>query len=417
MALSGARKIACPFCGLACDDLLLREGGEIDTRGCPKAKAGFARAAGETRHFAHGAPVALGQAAEAAAAILRAARQPLITGLGADLAGQRALLALADRTGAVIDRWQSAAQLRNLAVTEETGAFLATFGEVANRADVALLIGGALATDFPRFFERLLAAPQPLYRSAPPWVAYLGPAPDPALPIAENISAEPASLAEALGGLSTLVAGRKLAADRPGGVAPARLEAVAARLKAARYGAIIWDAAIFPAPEGEIAVRFILEILRNLNLKTRAVGLPLGGSDNAQGASQAMLWQAGWPGRISYARGVPEHDPWRNDSERVVAAGETDALLWVAATSPNPPPKSAAPTIALVAGDVALDPVPAVAIRVGIPAIDHAGTVIRADGVIALPLDAARPSKALPTVAEAAHAILDAMGLDAMGSP
>ncbi len=403
------RKIACPFCGLACDDLAVGDR-HVDTRGCPKAAAGFARNAKETRHLLAGRSASLGEAAAAAAEILGKARRPLITGLGADLAGQRALIALADRAGAVIDRWQSAAQLRNLAVTQEAGAFLATFAEVANRADVVLLIGGTLEGDFPRFAERLLQAPRPLYRAEPPWIAYLGPEIEPAnFPIAERMTVAADRLAELLGALSAILDGRKLGAAEAGGIAAKTLEALAARFAGARYGAIIWDAAIFPAPEGEIAVRLLLEILRHLNRKTRAVGLPLGGNDNAQGAAQAMLWQAGWPGRLSFARGAPDFDPWLHDAERLLQEGEADALLWVAATSPAPPPATEAATIAIVAGDVALTRDPAVAIRVGIPAIDHGGTVMRADSVIALPLEAARPS-ALPSVAAAAHAILERMG-------
>jgi formylmethanofuran dehydrogenase subunit B len=63
--------------------------------------------------------------------------------------------------------------------------------------------------------------------------------------------------------------------------------------------------------------------------------------------------------------------------------------------------------IAIVADDVELPAPPAVEIRVGIPGIDHAGEIARADTVIALPLRAARPSDR-PSVATAALAILAA---------
>ena len=57
------------------------------------------------------------------------------------------------------------------------------------------------------------------------------------------------------------------------------------------------------------------------------MGLALGGNDNALGASQALLWQTGWPSRVSFSRGMPEHDPWLYDAERLVKAGEADALV------------------------------------------------------------------------------------------
>jgi formylmethanofuran dehydrogenase subunit B len=399
--------VACPFCGLICDDVVL-EGDRVDTHGCAKGAAGFARRPATAIHRVAGQPATLAHAAAVAASLLGAARQPLITGPGADLAGIRGLLALADRLGAVMDRWQSSAQLANLAVVQRAGALAATFGEVANRADVVLLLGGDPARDQPRFFERLLRNRAPLYRSAP-WVTFLGPeaaAPgDPA--VRERIALEAERILDALSLLAMLLGRRRVAADAT--LPHAALVALAERLHAARYGAIVWDAAAFPAAEREPVATLVLQMLRQATLQTRCVGLPLGGGDNAQGAAQAMLWQAGWPGRLSFAGGVPAHDPWLYDAERMIAAGEADALLWVAAVTPSPPPAAAPPTVALVAGDAVLSIAPAVEIRVGVCGVDHPGTMMRADTVVALPLAASRPS-ALPSVATAAAAILACLG-------
>ncbi len=405
-----ARMIACPFCGLACDDLTVGDG-DIDTRGCPKAAAGFARPSGSAEHRVAGRPVSLEEATGAAAEILSAARAPLVTGLGADLAGVRALLALADRTGAIVDRWRSSAQLSNLAVVQRTGALMATFGEIANRADAVLLVGRDPTPEYPRLFERLLRSRAPLYRGAPPWVGYIGPAAGaPAdMPPEAKILVDAPRLLEVLGALAALIRGRQITGSPAGELPLEPLRKLAQRLATARYGAIIWDVAAFPLGAAEPAVEMLVHILRLLNRGTRCVGLPLGGSDNAQGAAQAMLWQAGWPMRVSFAAGAPAHDPWCFDAERLMAAGEIDALLWVAALSASPPPATTVPTIAVVAPDVVLPKAPAVEIRVGIPGIDHGGAVTRADGVIALPLAATRPS-ALPSVAAAAAAILERLG-------
>jgi formylmethanofuran dehydrogenase subunit B len=400
--------IACPFCGLVCDDLRL-EGGRVDSRGCAKGAAGFARPSGTREHRIAGRPASLAEAAAAAATLLAEARQPLITGLGADIAGLRALLALADRSGAMVDRWQSAAQLSNLSVVQRAGAFAATFGEVAGRADAVLLLGRDPTPEHPRLIERLLRNDRALYRSAAPWVSYIGP---PALApagiaLGAEAPVEAAALLDALSALSALLRDRRVA---NGAALPlAALGRIAQRLKSARYGAILWEAAAFAPGEAQLAVALVLHILRSLNTTTRCVGLPLGGGDNAQGASQTMLWQAGWPGRLSFATGAPEHDPWRFDAERLLAAREVDALLWVSSLSPTPPPATTVPTVALIAPDVTLAAAPAVEIRVGVPALDHAGTAVRADTVIALPLAATRPSP-LPSVAAAATAILERLG-------
>jgi formylmethanofuran dehydrogenase subunit B len=100
---------------------------------------------------------------------------------------------------------------------------------------------------------------------------------------------------------------------------------------------------------------------------------------------------------------MPEHDPWRWDAERMLGAGEADALLWVSSAA-APPPDAAIPTVVLVAADVDLAAEPQVAIRIGIPGLDHPGTAVRADGVIALPLGALRATS-LPSAAAALGAI------------
>ena len=61
-----------------------------------------------------GSPVALEAAIEEAARLLGASRLPVIAGLGADVAGTRAALALAQRLGGVVDHMQSTAVLRDL---------------------------------------------------------------------------------------------------------------------------------------------------------------------------------------------------------------------------------------------------------------------------------------------------------------
>jgi formylmethanofuran dehydrogenase subunit B len=383
--------LTCPFCGLACDDLALADGA-IDTRGCAKAAAGFGRRTGVAAHAVGGQPASLDEAAAAAARLLRAARAPLIAGLGADLAGIRTLLALADRTGATIDHAHSPAFLRNLAVVQATGWVASSFSEITNRADYVLVVGRDPTPRYPRWRERLVGNSGALYRAAPPEVEILDPP--------EN------DLLDVLGALRLLVAGGTLRPAAVGGVATAALGRVAERLRAARYGVVAWTVGEFAESGAELAVETIAEIVRALNKSTRCVGLPLGGDDNAQGAVQAMLWQAGWPSRISFATGVPRYDRWGNDAARLLASGEADALLWVAAIAAVPPPAAAVAVIALVAGDVALAAPPAVTIRIGCPALDHDGAVVRADGLVTLPLRAARPSAA-PSVAAAAAAILE----------
>jgi formylmethanofuran dehydrogenase subunit B len=398
--------VTCPFCGLACDDIHVSRG-EINTRGCVLAREGFARAAPEPRpHAVGGRAATFDQAISEAARILRNASTPLVYGLDADLNGVRALLALAERVGASVDHAGSGPTLANAAVARASGWVTATFAEVANRADFILLVASNPDLRFPRFRERLLENKTPLYRAGPPSVAYLGLADEATASIAAPLRAivDRTHLLPALAALSLILLGR----EPDGARRELPLEAlrgIAERLKRAQYGTIVWDLASFQPDVAELAVEYIAAMLRRLNAKTRCVGLPLGGSQNVLGAMQAAIWQAGWPLRLSFADGTLHHDPWRHDGLRMLAQDEADVLVWVATSYGRPPPVPAATVIAIISDHAVLPSPAAVEIRVGIPGIDHAGEIVRADTVIALPLQRARPSDR-PSVARAAQAIL-----------
>ena len=106
-----------------------------------------------------GAPASLEEAAAAAAQLLARSGQPLIAGLGADIEGARAAIALAKRLGGVVDHMHSAALMRDLDCLRETGVMLTTPGEARVRADVVLLVGDALLQTWPALTERLLRSP------------------------------------------------------------------------------------------------------------------------------------------------------------------------------------------------------------------------------------------------------------------
>src|SRR6266568_8102786 len=103
-----------------------------------------------------GRPVALADATAEAARLLGASRLPVIAGLGTDIAGARAAVALAERVGGVIDHMNSAALLRDLDVAREAGVMVTTPNEAHVRADTLLLIGPGLTSAWPELPGRLL---------------------------------------------------------------------------------------------------------------------------------------------------------------------------------------------------------------------------------------------------------------------
>jgi formylmethanofuran dehydrogenase subunit B len=343
-----------------------------------------------------GAPVRLEAAIAEAARLLGASRLPVIAGLGTDIAGARAAVALADRIGGVVDHMHSDATLRDLAVLREAGAFVTTPNEARLRGDTLLLVGPGLMEAWPALEARLLQAP--LAAGAERHVFWLCPGKTAAMPAA--ITAIGRTAAELPTHLAVL---RAHLAGRAAGKIAKPMAELAGALQAARFGVAVWSAQALD----ELTIEMLFGLIKDLNAKTRFTGLPLAAGDNAAGVQQTCGWMTGFPVRTGFGCGYPEHDPWRFDARRLAESREADCALWVSAyqaTAPNW--KAAIPTIALSAGTAPSSA--QVHIQVGRPALDH--DTVEHDAVTGvLVARAATQKSALPSVADAIARIAAAL--------
>ena len=339
------------------------------------------------RAWIAGRPAALDAAIVEAAKLVAASRQPVIAGLGTDVAGARAAIALAECSGAVVDHMNSACLLRNLDVACSSGVMLTTPTEAHVRADTLLLVGPGLDTAWPELPQRLFRG---MGRAKAPDAAerrifWLCPGRDAAKrasgeTMAEIIGKEPRDLPPLLATLRARVAGRPTGGAS---ISLKRLEEISNALKAARFGVAVWSSAALDA----LTVEMLCGLVSDLNASTRFSGLPLSPADNARGVMQACGWTTGFPMRTGFGRGFPEHDPWRFDSRRLVDGGEVDCVIWISAYSADPPGwREEPPTIALTAPGAAFRAAPRVHIEVGRPGIDHAAVqhLVMADALVAV---------------------------------
>jgi formylmethanofuran dehydrogenase subunit B len=316
------------------------------------------------RAWIGGKPAALERALAEAAKMLAASRCPLITGLGTDIAGARAAIGLAERIGAVVDHMHADALLRDLAVLREAGMMLTTPNEARRRADTLLLVGPSLEKDAPELGRWLDLGSSGDRRAIVRLCAGRGAKP---IPGETLVGRDPAQLPTLLAALRACIAGRPAGKT---GVSAKAIVDLATRLAAARFGVAVWSARDLDP----LAIEMLCGIVADLNAHTRFSGFSIAAGDNAVGVLQACGWMTGFPMRTSFGRGYPEHDSWRFDGARMVAASETDCVLWVSAYRAAPPPWKAGPAvIALTTGDAALGA--AVQIEVGRPGVDHDGVM------------------------------------------
>jgi formylmethanofuran dehydrogenase subunit B len=329
-----------------------------------------------TQSSINGRAVPLEAAIAEAARLIAKSRHTVIAGLGADVAGARAAIRLADRIGGSIDHMHSLALLHNLAVMRAHGVMLTTPGEARFRSDVVLLVGDGLnQAGLLEIWPDLQANPH-IPTSAPSRrIIQMVDAATSRQRSTVPFSNEKSDTRVNGGPLPLGLIGalRARLNGSPTSLSAAenrKVDAVAATLLSAAFGVAVWSAASLDV----LTIEMLCGLVKDLNANTRFTGLPLTPGDNADGVLQTCAWMTGLPIRTGFARRYPEHDPWTFDSERLVESGEADCALWISAyRAATPRWRKPFPVVALTNAGAEFTQTPAVHIAVGRPGVDHAG--------------------------------------------
>ncbi|WP_029148788.1 formylmethanofuran dehydrogenase [Methylophilus sp. 5] len=379
---------ACPACGLLCDDI----SGDAIARqqfSCGKAAKFYARVTTGVSPQVAGQPASLAEAVKAAAAALKQASAPLVAGSSTDVHGARALVSLAQQTGAAMTHINASSTLRNMKVLQHRGWQTTTLTEVRNRADVILMIGTDVVSHNTRFFDRVVWVDEAMFTEpAARKIIYLGgdklstkPGVSPDGRAPEVIACASEHLPEVVAMLRALVMDKPVTATTVAGVAVSTLKSLAETLKAAKYATLVWVSKDLHYDHAELTIENITETVVALNQKSRAMGLSMGGSDGDTSVNYAHTWLNGV---------IIDAPEWESH----------DAVVWVNSYSPQAmPPAGTAPVIVLGAPDSTFAAAPAVFIPVATPGLDCNGQQFRVDGSVTLPLTAAKPTD-LPTLTQ-----------------
>lgn len=416
-----------PFCLLLCDTLSVRAdaatgGLELVEGQCEAARRALTRfkaAPSAATPQVHGVSSSLDEALGAAARILAASRQPLIGGLGTDVAGARAVHRLARETGAICDPAGGAALMHTLRTLQDRGGYGTTLAEVRNRADLIVCLGGMPSGDAAELLARCGVGEAGTQQRH---LVLLGGAPADQASLAAlagraGLSTEAVALQGDLFGtvaiLSALVAGRPVTRAAP------ELAKLAERLLAARYGVLVGQSALLPA-HGNLVVEMTHRIVATLNQRTRAAALWLGGGNGAGTVNEVFTWLGGLPVRTRLGAVGSEHDPLCFEANRLLADAAVDCLVWISSFDPDcAPPATPLPLIVLGHPELASSAMRqgSVFVPVSTPGIGSAGHLFRADGGAVLPLVPLHDDK-LPTLPEVLGGLVQRVqGLRAKASP
>jgi formylmethanofuran dehydrogenase subunit B len=359
----------------------------------------------------NGTEVPEGDAVVEAARLIAESRLPLVTGLGTDVAGVKAALALARHAGGVIDHAASDVLYRNVEVLRSAGMFVAAPAEMRRRADRFLVVGAEVATLSPELLAFVLGGEgmsdgetgSPARRLV--WLG--GPAGETLSTnqiATETIACAGQDLPQAVAMVRAALAGRRF------GAGPIEAEAaagVAATLAEARFACVIWSAASLDA----LGVEMLSGLVADLNLTTRASSLPLGGAGQAFGAAQVATAVSGYPLRSRFVDGIALHDPWACDGRRLIASGESDLVVHVDALVGSSAPVDAGglPVIAIAGPGATFAQTPAIVFEVGLAGRDHAGALYDDIAATFVPVDVVSPGGPADSAPGSAAKILAAI--------
>ncbi len=401
----------CPFCPLLSDGFRVEGAGRVGPLRLaggagPRLQAAVARFEGlppEAVPWIDGTACTLEEAVAEAARRLAAARQPLLGGLGTDVAGARALYRLAARCGAIADARGGPGLTQALRALQDRGGFTTTLAEIRARGELIVCFGRSPGAASPELWPRcgLDDAEGPARRvvlvggEADPWLADWTRGP------VERVATQ----GDLLTTVSLLVA---LLEGRPVPAAEPALRALAETMRAARYTVLTWDASGLPVHSGLI-VEALQRVVAALNRSTRAGAFALAGEPSGHTVNAVWAWLSGLPLRSRAGPYGLEHEPLLYDATLLLAQGAVDLLFWVSSFDPEAaPPVTSLPRIVLGAPGMEIGAGSGVFIPVSTPGIGTPGHLFRSDTVVLLPLEPARPD-ALPTVAEVAGRIAEAL--------
>ena len=396
----------CPACGLLCDDVLLNYDAPITIKnGCKKSQVFFKQDTLSVSPTLSGLTCDLNTAVKAASEILRKSNQALFAGLGTEVQGMRSIIALAKKTGATLDHMHSEATARNTLTLQNSGWQTTTLTEVKNRADLILAIGTDIVSSHPRFFEQLVWNNDSLFNKPSPEVIYIAASGNtdagvsPAGKAPRILEAKAPDLPLIMSALNALAQNKLLKTEQIAGISIDSLQSVLSRIKASKYTLVVWSTAGLAFAHAELTVQSITQLIATLNESSRVAGLPLNSGDGDSSVNNTSTWLSGYPTRNRFnpqqRGGEFTYDAYHFLTQQQL--NTCDALLWISSFNAHSPPTINAPTIVIGHPNIKFTQTPDVFIPIGIPGLDHAGTMFRMDSSVALPLKKIR-DLGLPTL-------------------
>jgi formylmethanofuran dehydrogenase subunit B len=392
--------VVCTFCGSTCDELevTVEDGKVIGARsGCSSSLSKFlnynverqltplVKKNGELRETSYEDAIRI------SAEILANAKYPLLYGWSSTSnEASRVGLELAEWAGGVMDNTTTVCHGPTLLAVHDIGEISGTLGEIMQRADLVIYWGSNAVHSHPHHIMRYSAMSKGrfrLTRKDRKMVVVDVRKTDTAKLADQFIQITPNSDYEFMCALRMAVRGDELEQEVIAGVPAKKIEELAELMMSCQFGVIFFGLGLTMTQGRHRNVDVALSLVRDLNARTKFLIMPMRGHFNVNGANQVSAWVTGYPYAVDLSQGFPRYNPGDTTAVDVLARGDCDAALVVAADIISNFPLEASRNLAKIPV-ITIDPHPSsttlvseVVFPTTIIGIETGGTIYRMDGV------------------------------------
>jgi len=384
------KAVTCPVCGSLCDDIELT----VEDRKIVKVKNGCAMCESKflgytskhrllkplVRRNGEFVKVSVKEAVRKAAEILAEANYPILYGWSStSCEAMRVGLELAEEVGGVIDNTSTVCHGPSILSIQDVGIPSCTLGQIRHRADLVIYWGSNPWSAHPRHIERYTAfsegrfeksawrgyltkikasivkkkiesairrvffkekpsTPSLLRREPPPTILKEGRKlividvrKTRSAEIADYfIQVEPNRDYELLQAFRALVRDQEIEVEEVAGVPVDYLEEVADVMIRSNFGILFFGLGLTMSRGKLRNIDAALSLIRDLNMRTKFVIMPMRGHFNVTGANTVFTWQTGYPYAVDFSLGYPQYNPGETSVVDVLLRKESDAALIVA---------------------------------------------------------------------------------------
>lgn len=392
--------VLCSFCGCLCDDIAVEVEGDQIKRVRHACRLGASKIMGHERikgpmirRDGVLTEATYQEAYDRAAEILGSASHPLLYGWASTVCeAQKIGILLAEEMGGVIDSTATVCHGPSIIGIEEKGLAGATLGQIKNRADLIIFWGCNPAEAHPRhalrYSSNVCGRFTPDGRAGRKVVV---------VDVRETRTSKNADLFvkinpgedyQVISALRMMLAGKgDIVPDHVGGVPKRDLLGVVEMMLAAKFGVFFFGLGMTHSRGRYKNIDNALSMVNEMNARTKFIVLPMRGHYNVAGIGQCAAWETGFPMSVDFARGSAYFNPGETSVCDVLARGEVDAALVVAADPASHFPRLIVESLAKMPV-VQIDPyenpttlMADVVIPSAIAGVEAEGTAYRMDGL------------------------------------